>query len=150
MKHLIVATGGAGGDLQPLVGAALALRDRGDQVAFIGDRSVGRALTGLRVDVQVLPPELDLGPRLAGAIREAMTATGGDVVAAGPLVEQRLALWAQEAAEPIARAIAELRPDAVVTSLFGVEVVQQARPPCPWAVINSTFYLGPNPPRPLE
>ena|SRR5215216_7021559 len=120
MKHLIVATGGAGGDLQPLVGAALALRDRGDQVAFIGDTSVRRALTGFGVDVQELPPEFDLGPRLAGAIREAMTVTGEDMVAAGPLVEQRMAMWAREVAEPITWAIAELRPDAVVTSLFGV------------------------------
>jgi len=37
-----------------------------------------------------------------------------------------------------------------VTSLFGVEVVQRAAAACPWAVINSTFYLGPNPARPLE
>jgi UDP:flavonoid glycosyltransferase YjiC (YdhE family) len=150
MKQLIVAIGGAGGDLQPLVAAALATKHRGHQVTFIGDRSVGRALTGLGLDVQVLPAEFDLGPRLAGAVRDAMTATGGDIVAAGPLVEQSMAVWAREAADPIGRAIAEQRPDAVVTSLFGVEVVQQARPPCPWAVINSTFYLGPNPRRPLE
>ena len=149
MKQLIVAIGGAGGDLQPLVAAALATQDRGHQVTFVGDRSVGRALTGLGLDVQVLPPEFDLGPRLAGAIRDAMTATGGDIVAAGPLVEQSMAMWAREAGEPIGAAIAELRPDAVVTSLFGVEVVLQAKPPCPWAIINA-FYLGPNPPRPLE
>jgi UDP:flavonoid glycosyltransferase YjiC (YdhE family) len=150
MRHLIVAIGGAGGDLQPLVAAALATKDRGHQVTFVGDRSVGRALTGLGLDVQELPPEFDLGPRLTGAIREAMTATGGGIVAAGALVEQSMAVWAREAAETIGQAIAELRPDAVVTSLFGVEVVQQAEPPCPWAIINSTFYLGPNPPRPLE
>src|SRR5439155_1804672 len=28
--------------------------------------------------------------------------------------------------------------------------LQIAAPPCPWAVINSTFYVGPNPPRPVE
>lgn len=149
-QFLIVAIGGAGGDLQPLVAAALGVRERGHQIAFIGDRSVGRALSQLGVDVQVLPSEFDLGPRLAGAIRDAMGATGGDIVAAGPIVEQRMAEWAAEAAQPISRAIAERRPHAVVTSLFGVEVVQRAEPPCPWAAINSTFYLGPNPPRPLE
>jgi hypothetical protein len=131
MKQLIVAIGGAGGDLQPLVAAALATKDRGHPVTFVGDRSVGRALSGLGLDIQELPPEFDLGPRLAGAIREAMTATGGDIVSAGPLVEQSMAMWAREAAQPIGRAIAELRPEAVVTSLFGVEVVQQAKPPCP-------------------
>ena len=38
----------------------------------------------------------------------------------------------------------------MITSLFGVEAVDAACPPVPWAVINSTFYIGPNPPRPLE
>ena len=130
-QFLIVATGGAGGDLQALVAAALAVRGRGHRIAFLGDRSVGRALSALGVDVQVLPPELDLGPRLAGAVREAMVATGGDIVGAGPIVEQRLAQWSGEVAEPISRAIAKRRRDALVTSLFGVEVVQRAAPPCP-------------------
>ena len=53
-------------------------------------------------------------------------------------------------AEPVAEAIGELRPDVVLTSLFGVEVLAAAPPPCPWGVVNSTFYVGPNPPRPLE
>jgi len=35
---------------------------------------------------------------------------------------------------------------AVITSLFGVEVLKDARLACPWAVVNSTFYIGPNPP----
>ena len=149
-QFLIVTIGRAGGDLQPLVAAALAVRDGGHQIAFLGDGSVGRALRPLGVDVQVLPSELDLGPRLAGAIRSAMAATAGDIHAAGPIIEQRMAEWAGEAAQPIGRAIAQRRPDAVVTSLFGVEVVQRAEPRCPWAVINGTFYLGPNPPRPIE
>jgi UDP:flavonoid glycosyltransferase YjiC (YdhE family) len=149
-QFLIVATGGAGGDLQPLVAAALAVRDRGHHIAFIGDRSVGSTLSQLGLDVQVLPSELDLGPRLAGAVRDGMAQTGGDIAAAGPIVEQRMAEWAQEVANPMSRAIGERRPDAVVTSLFGVEAVQRAEPRCPWTVINSTFYLGPNPPRPIE
>src|SRR5512132_4026852 len=95
-QFLVVATGGAGGDLQPLIAAALALRERGHALRFFGDRAVGRALTGLGMDVQVLPPELDLGPRLAGAVREAMAATSGDIVAAGPIVEERMAAWARE------------------------------------------------------
>jgi UDP:flavonoid glycosyltransferase YjiC (YdhE family) len=149
-QFLIVATGGAGGDLQPLVAAALAVRDRGHQIAFIGDSSVGSTLSPLGLDVRVLPSELDLGPRLAGAVRDAMAQTGGDIAAAGPIVEQRMADWAQEVANPISRAIGERQPDAVLTSLFGVEAIQRAEPRGPWAIINSTFYLGPNPPRPIE
>src|SRR5579885_1529430 len=149
-RFLVVATAGAGGDLQPLVAAALALRERGHETVFAGDRSVEAVLNGLGLDVRVLPPELDLGPRLVGAIRDAMAASGGDLVAAGPLVEQGLAAWAQDVAPAVGHSLSELRPDAAITSLFGVEVLQQAAPSCPWAVINSTFYVGPNPPRPLE
>ena len=149
-RILVVATGGAGGDLQPLVAAALALRERGHETPFAGDGSVQRSLRELGVAVELLPPELDLGPRLAGSIREAMATTSGDLAAAGPIVQQRMASWAREVAAPVSEAITRLRPDCVVTSLFGVEVLQVASPPCPWAVINSTFYVGPNPPRPIE
>src|SRR5919198_2108729 len=149
-RFLVVAIGGAGGDLPPLIAAALALRGRGHETVFVGDRSVERTLAGLGVEARVLPSELDLGPRLIGAIREAMAATGGDLGSAGPVVEERLTAWARDVAPRVSPIVAELRPGAVVTSLFGVEVLKEAAPPCPWAVVNSTFYIGPNPPRPVE
>src|SRR2546425_11733572 len=111
-RFLIVATGGAGGDLPPLVAAALALRDRGNETVFIGDAAVERTLSGLGLEVRVLPAELDLGPRLAGAVREAMTATGGDPRSAGPMIEGALAAWAREVAQPVAQAAREIRPGA--------------------------------------
>ena len=149
-RVLVVATAGAGGDLQPLLAAALALRDRGHRTIFLGDRSVGRSLHELGLEGETLPPELDLGPTLSAAIRDAMDTTGGDLVASGPIVQVRMAEWAQQVAEPIAVAVRDHHPAAIVTSLFGVEVLSNVSPPCPWAVINSTFYVGPAPPRPLE
>jgi UDP:flavonoid glycosyltransferase YjiC (YdhE family) len=149
-RVLVVATGGAGGDLQPLVATALALQRRGREAVFLGDLSVERAVANLGVEVESLPADLDLGPRLIAAIREAMAESGGDMGAAGPRVAQRLGEWAGDVAEPVAAVIAQRAPDAVITSLFGVEAVDLARPPCPWAVVNSTFYIGPNPPRPIE
>src|SRR5438876_3677558 len=80
-RILVVATAGAGGDLQPLVAGALALRDRGHETVFLGDRSVQGVLRDIGVATEILPAELDLGPRLGGAVREAMAATEGDVVA---------------------------------------------------------------------
>jgi len=59
------------------------------------DRSVGRDLRDLEVDVQVLLSEHDLGPRLAGAIRDAMAATGGDIITAVPIVEERMVQWVE-------------------------------------------------------
>jgi UDP:flavonoid glycosyltransferase YjiC (YdhE family) len=147
---LVVATAGAGGDLQPLVAAALALRDRGHETQFVGDASVGRSLASLGVETEVLAPELDLGPRLVAAIREAMGSTGGDIVAAGPIVRQRMSAWADEAARAVAEVVRERAPAAIMTSLFGVEVLDAVAPARPWAVVNSTFYVGPDPPRALD
>lgn len=56
-RILIVATAGAGGDLQPLVAAALALRDRGHETRFVGDQSVQRLLRTLGIETETLPPE---------------------------------------------------------------------------------------------
>ena len=141
-RVLVAATAGAGGDLQPLISAALALGARGHQTHFLGDASAGRALGLIGVPVDVLPPELDLGPRLAGAVREAMDVSGGDPAAAGPAVQKSLELWAHDMAEPVKRAATIHAPDAIVTSLFGVEVLDLVAPSQPWAVINSTFYVG--------
>ena len=148
-RVLIVATGGAGGDLPPLVAAALTLRDRGHETTFVADAAVDRFLSPLGVTVDVLPQTLDLGPRMGSIIQEAMQATGGDLARSGPLVQRGLTVWAHEVAGPIIQAIDRHRPSAIVTSLFGVEAVDAACPPIPWAVINSTFYVGPKPPRPL-
>jgi UDP:flavonoid glycosyltransferase YjiC (YdhE family) len=149
-RVLVVATAGAGGDLQPLVAAALALRGRGHETLFVGDASVGRALRPLRIETEVLASELDLGPRLVAAIRDAMGSTGGDLVAAGPIVRERMSAWASETAQAVAEVVRERDPAAVVSSLFGVEVLAAVAPARPWAVVNSTFYVGPGAPRALE
>ena len=149
-RILIVATAGAGGDLPPLVAASLALRERGHDTIFIGDAAVQGVLRPLHVDVDILPRELDLGPRLAGLVVDAMQATGGDLGKAGPLLQRGMTVWAHDVAEPISAVIDRQRPSAIVTSLFGVEAVDATCPSVPWTVINSTFYVGPNPPRPVE
>jgi UDP:flavonoid glycosyltransferase YjiC (YdhE family) len=147
---LVVATAGAGGDLQPLAATALALLDRGHPVDVLGDVSVRRTLEPFGIAVEVLPSELDLGPRLVEAIREAMATTGGDMAAAGRIVQDRLTGWAEEVAGAVDRAVDRVRLGVCVTSLFGVEALAAASLPCPWAVVNSTFYVGPNPPRPIQ
>src|SRR5437870_12618612 len=109
---LVVAIGGAGGDLPPLIGAALALRDRGHEVRFVGDLSVERTLAPVGVDVTTLAPGLDLGPRLGAAIAQAMSVTGGDLEKAGPMVEAGLADWARDLAPNLRSIVEEVRPDA--------------------------------------
>jgi UDP:flavonoid glycosyltransferase YjiC (YdhE family) len=146
-RLLVVATAGAGGDLQPLIATALALRERGWEASFVGDRSVQETLAPLGLATVPLAPGLDLGPRLVSAVREAIAA--GDGEQGAEIVAARLAAWAAEVAVPVGALIRQRRPTVVVTSLFGVEAIALARPRRPWVVINSTFYLGPDPPRPL-
>jgi len=146
----VVATGGAGGDLPPLVAASLALRDRGHEITFVGDASVEHVVAPFHVAVEVLPKEVDLGPRLASVVQQAMQATAGDLGKAGPILQRGLTVWAHDVAQPLSESIARQRPTAIVTSLFGVEAVDATCPSSPWAVVNSTFYIGPHPPRPVE
>jgi UDP:flavonoid glycosyltransferase YjiC (YdhE family) len=146
-RLLVVATAGAGGDLQPLIATALALRERGWDATFVGDRSVQETLAPLGLTTVPLASGLDLGPRLIAAVREAIAA--GDDERGAEIVATRLAEWAAEVAVPVGALIRPRYPSVVVTSLFGVEAVALARPRCPWVVINSTFYLGPDSPRPL-
>jgi UDP:flavonoid glycosyltransferase YjiC (YdhE family) len=146
---VLVASAGAGGDFQPLVSAALALRERGHDIVLMGDAPACAIVSRLGISAVELPPSLDLGPRLFGEIQRAMTETGGDPTAAGPLIVEALSRWAAETSETVETILVGRKPSALVTSLFGVEVLQMLSPDRPWAVINSTFYIGPNPPRPL-
>jgi UDP:flavonoid glycosyltransferase YjiC (YdhE family) len=149
VSFLILATAGAGGDLQPLVAAAVALRQRGHRVTFVGDASVRGQLDRLDLDVEVLPPELDLGPRLVAAVRDAVRESAGDAASAGRAIRERMSAWARDVADRADGAIERFRPDAVVTSLFGVEVLAELDPAVPWAVVNSTFAVGALGGRPL-
>ena len=79
-----------------------------------------------------------------------MAAGDGNLTTAGPIVRDRMTSWAEDVGGPIARVVRSTRPDVLVTSLFGVEAVHSSDPPCPWVVVNSTFYVGQEPHRLLE
>jgi UDP:flavonoid glycosyltransferase YjiC (YdhE family) len=150
MKRILaLATAGAGGDLQPLMAVALQLASRGHELVFSGDPSVAAIVQPLGIETVVAPPEHDLGPRLMAAIRDAQ---GLEQSVQGDLVRHRMALWSAELAPAVQRLIRERKPDLLLTSLFGTSVASLACSPAniPWGVINSTFYIGPDPPRTLE
>lgn len=148
-KIAILATAGAGGDLQPLMAVALGLRERGHELVFFGDVAVAATITDKSIATVVTAPEHDLGPRLIAAIKEGQ---GLEVSAQGELVRQRMEAWSEGLALAVERFLQEHTSDLLVTSLFGVGVAHHisTHTGVPWCVINSTYYLGPNPPRPLE
>ncbi len=135
--------------MQPLVAVALGLRERGYTLSCLGDTSVAAAMQSLGFETVILPDEHDLGPVIIAAVRDSLALPQAQQ---GELVEQRLSAWAGRL-EPVVRdVIRKSAPDLLVTSLFGVQVAHLATfgSNLPWAVVNSTFYVGPNPPRPLE
>ena len=148
-RFLVLATAGAGGDLQPLLAVGTGLSARGHDVMFAGDGSVAAELEGSDEECLVLPPEHDLGPVLGGAIRESMSLP--DAASQAALIRGRIEAWSSNLAQPVRDLIRDLRPDVLVTSLFGAGVagIASRELPLPWVVVNSTFYIGPNPPRAL-
>lgn len=149
-RILVVGSGGGGGDLHPLLVLAEELSGRGHDVAALGDAVVAHAMQRLGVPTTEVDPELDLTEQYAFIARVA-----GD----RSLPEQAARLrdhlsdtWAPRL-QPVIHAVAQAhRSDVLVTSLFGAGPVRLAAASAalPWVAVNSTFYVGPNPPRPPE
>lgn len=94
MGCVVFATAGAGGELPSLVVAAPALRERDHDLLFVGDGAVNHELYDIGVSGRVLPPDLDLRPRLVAAIRDAMAERRAISPPRGPIVLDRMTAWA--------------------------------------------------------
>jgi UDP:flavonoid glycosyltransferase YjiC (YdhE family) len=70
----------------------------------------------------------------------------------GHVVRDEVAWWSHEVGALASAAIQDESADLLITSLFGAGAADVAgtRTGVPWAMVNSTFYVGPNPPRPLS
>src|SRR5205823_11274555 len=77
---------------------------------------------------------------------------GLDPAEQGQRIEAMLEQWSSELAAIVQPLIRRYQPGLLLTSLFGVSITRQAAAEAqrPWCVINSTFYVGPHPPRALE
>src|SRR5579859_5926731 len=149
MRILVLPTGGAGGDLHPLLAVAAHLSRRDHEVVAFGGRDVTYAMSSVGAQLLVSPPVLDLGPRFIAARNEASSLP---VDVQGRQVGSRLQDWGQDVAAAVLRVVADLSPDVLVSSLFGGLFASQVAESTglPWVAINSTFYFGPRPDRRLE
>jgi UDP:flavonoid glycosyltransferase YjiC (YdhE family) len=150
MKNiLILATAGAGGDLQPLIAVALGLRERGHRLVFFGDTSVATSIQNLAIKTIISAPQHDLGPRLIATIKGSQ---GLEPVDQGKQINQQLTAWSLDLVPPVQELVRDYQPDLLVTSLFGAGVAQLVATEMnlPWCIINSTFYAGANAPRQLD
>ncbi len=147
-KVLVLAMGGAGGDLQPLMAAAVALRERGHRLTFVGDAAVARIVAEQGLACTETSPEQDMGRILGGVFKRLADLS---LAEQGQVITDEIAAWSADVGTLVSGMIERDRPDAIVTSLFGVGAADFAasKAAIPWAVVNSTFYVGPNAPRPL-
>src|SRR5437588_5900255 len=146
MRALIIAIAGAGGDLPPLMAVAGGLKQRGHEVRFLGDRPVADAVAALGAECTLLSSDLSLGAILGQFARSSQGLT---VQQQGERFRDELADWSLRVAE-VATGVMQTsrRPDLILTSRFGIGAAALATGPTPLVMVNSTFYVGPDPPRP--
>ena len=145
---LVYATTRAGGDLNPLVALCHGLLDVTATLTVLCDSLALPIFQAMGVPAFHAGPEYEVGP----AVKEALQRSAGM-----PDVERQLAVneaishWLEVLRPHAAGLLEQVRPDIILTTLFGTCVGWGLHTLSgkPWAALNSTFYIGPNPPRPL-
>jgi Glycosyltransferase family 28 C-terminal domain len=109
--------------------------------------SVPAAVVG--VESLVHDPEYDWAPREADVARETQ---GLPAEAQGARRRDTLVCWAGRFASRIEDAIEVHGVDVLIAALFGSAAGELAARRCglPWVAVNSSFFVGPGAPRPLE
>jgi UDP:flavonoid glycosyltransferase YjiC (YdhE family) len=149
-RFLIVASSGGGGDLQPLLALAEGLRARGHSVSAFGDAEVRTAMQRLGVETTLAGAEHDLAMQYAAVAREEGHLS--PVAQAASLRDRLSANWAPRLRPLIEAAAKADRSEILVASLFSASPVRLTAESSGlrWVAVNSTFYVGPAPPRPPE
>ena len=145
-RFLIVATNEGGGDIQPLLAIAAGLLARGHTVVAFGDAAVAAKMAPLGVSTVVAPPELARGAAIAHRAREVGHLP---LEAQAEWLRDRQVSWSERLAPVIEEAAAAEQAEVLVGGLFGSGAIHPAaaRLGLPWVGVNSTFYIGPDPPR---
>jgi len=129
--------------------ASLGMLQRGYQLVFLGDDSVARAVTPLGIACSPIPEKLDMGRILGGVFKRL---PGLSLEEQGQVLRDEMAGWSEAVGSLASDVIDKEQPDLLVTSLFGIGAANAAATSAgiPCVMVNSTFYIGPNPPRPLN
>ena len=147
-RFLIVATNEGGGDIQPLLAIAAGLLARGHGVTAFGDAAVPPKMAPLGISTVVAPSELALGAAIAARAREVGHLP---LEAQAEWLRDKGVTWAERLAPVIEDAARAEQAEVLVGGQFGSGAIGPAavRLGLPWVGVNSTFYIGPDPPRPL-
>lgn len=148
-KVLLQATTRAGGDLNPVVALALGMRTAGYALTVLCDPASEPIFARFDFPIIVSGAEYEVGDTVKAAL-QASEGSGLDERAAA--VDLAIEGWRKRLEATAAELLATTQPDLIVTSLFGTCIGSELARLSgkPWVAVNSTYYIGPNPPRPME
>lgn len=146
---LMQATTRAGGDLNPMVALALGLQAANYGLTVLCDPPSVSLFSRFGISTVLSGPEYEVGPAVKAALGASQPLADADRSTAVAEAVQR---WGANLEPTALRLLNTVRPDLILTSFFGTCIGSQLK--ClsgvPWVALNSTFYIGPNPPRPLS
>ena len=149
MKVLVIPVN-AGGDLHPAVAVMLGMVERGHEVLAYAEHGAVHAMGPTGIDTVTSPRELDFSTQLLEDMKHAREHHDGSPA---DVLRATLRAYSQAQAGAAREQVFErFRPDVVVTSLVGAGIAEQLRVvgDVRSCVVNSDFYIGPDPPRPRE
>lgn len=148
-RVLVQATTRAGGDLNPVVALSLGLRAAGHALTVLCDPPSEPLFTRFGMRTVISGPGYEVGATVKAALKDSQ---GNPDEERAATVAQHVADWATQLAPSANKLLAETHPDMILTSFFGTCIGSQLHrmSGVPWVALNSTFYIGPNPPRPMS
>lgn len=148
LRVLVQATTRAGGDLHPVAAVVGGLVEARHDVVVLCDAASQPVFVGMGADTILSGPEYEAGPVVKASLRET---AGREPDERHAHMQAAVASWSAQLAPHTTDVVEQVSPHLALTSLFGTCVGHHLTGEygLPWAAINSTFYIGPNPPRPL-
>ncbi|MEO8284980.1 MAG: nucleotide disphospho-sugar-binding domain-containing protein [Chloroflexota bacterium] len=146
---LMQATTRAGGDLNPMVALALGLQASDYDLTVLCDPPSVPLFSRFEIKTILSGPEFEVGPVVKAALKASQASAEEERFAA---VAEAVDCWGADLAPAALQLLNTVRPDLILTSFFGTCIGSQLNSlsDVPWVALNSTFYIGPNPPRPLS
>jgi UDP:flavonoid glycosyltransferase YjiC (YdhE family) len=132
-----------------MVALVMGLRDEGYEVTVLCDMTSQPVFARMDLPVVVSGPEYEIGEPIKAAMK---VSSGLPEEERTEIVDAAIVEWRVQVTPVIGELLDKVMPDLAITSFFGTCIgSQMARMSSkPWIALNSTYYIGPNPPRPME
>jgi UDP:flavonoid glycosyltransferase YjiC (YdhE family) len=132
-----------------MVALALGLRTAGYEITVLCDPASEPIFARFDFPTVISGAEYEVGDTVKAALQGSV---GVEVERRTTLVDAAIAGWREQLAAAATELLGGTRPDVIITSLFGTCIGSELARISgkPWVALNSTYYIGPNPPRPME